>query len=119
MSSVSMGFSEHVDKDVEELDVGTWPPGHETGRIDVECGDRRIRVLRRLPVAVDDLGSGFVGSHPHQVEMASGIVPATPLSRKRPSEDVAEIPRLGNGEVLDEAEKVGAGVGKGPANVVL
>src|SRR4051794_9978232 len=57
---VTIGLVEDVDHDVEELHVRARPPRHMAGRVDVERGNRRVRVRPHAPVAMDDLDARLV-----------------------------------------------------------
>jgi hypothetical protein len=57
---------------------------------------------------------------PGKVGAARGlVVPPRQRLGKRPAEDLAEVPRLPDRQVLDQAEEVGPGGGQGTADVVL
>ena len=117
---VPVGLGEHVDHDVEQLHVRARPPRHVAGRVDVESRDRRVRVVPDAPVAVDDLGPRLVRGGPQVGEGLEVVVPPPGQSfGKRAPEDVAEVPGLGAGEVLDQTEEVRPGGGQRPADVVL
>ena len=81
-------------------------------------GDRRVRVVPRSPVAVDDLGARLIRSSPHEVEVAADRRTGA-VAGERASEHLAEVPGLGDRQVLDQAEEIGPGRGQRATSVIL
>ena len=54
MPCMPSSLGEHMDQDVEQFHVRAWPPGHVARHVDIEGRNRRVRVLPRSAVAVDD-----------------------------------------------------------------
>ena len=92
-------------------------------------------MLPHAPVTIDDLDARLVLGRPHvgqlppvvEERLELGIVralvgvvvpPRQPLGKRAP-EHLAEVPGLGDRQVLDQAEQIGAGRSQRPANVVL
>ena len=70
--------------------------------VDIEGDDGCVRVLPRSLVAVNDLASRFILCGPELVEVASGIVPPWPSSRKRAPKRLAEVPGFAGRKMLDQ-----------------
>ena len=120
MAGVPGGLGQHVHHDVEELHVRARPPRHVAGGVDGEGVDGRVRVRPHPPVPVDDLGPRLVLGRPHVgAERGLVIVPARHRLGERPAEDLAQVPGLRGGQVLDQAQQVGPGRGQRAADVVL
>lgn len=116
---VSGAFVEHVDHDVEELDVGSRPPRHVAGCVDVQGADRLVGVFRNPVVERDDLFAGLGFGGPVLVLPRTFLVSSGRGVGKRSVEDLAEVPGVGISPVLDQAQEVGAGRGQRSAQVVV
>src|SRR5437868_15379105 len=76
-------------------------------------------MLPHATVAVDDLLARLALRRPHVGATLGGVVPPGQGLRKRPVEDLAEIPRLPDRQVLDQAKEIGSSQGQGTADVAL
>ena len=119
-TGVTVRFGEDVDHHVEEHDVGARPPGDGGAGVDRQCGDGGVGVLASAVVVGEDLGAGLVFGDPEVVVVrVAGVGEARERVGVRPIEDLAEVARLRDRQVLDQAEQIRAGVGERPAYVVL
>lgn len=120
VADVAVTLGDHVDQDAVEGEFGVRGPGDAAHGVQGESVEGLVRVGAGPAVAVDDLLAGLLGGRPQVgVRFGGAGDPQRLGTGERPAEGLAEVDRLGTGEVLDQSQEVGAGRGQGAADVVL
>jgi DNA-binding MarR family transcriptional regulator/GNAT superfamily N-acetyltransferase len=121
VTGVPVGLGDHVHQDLVQCDLAAPlpPPGHVAEFVQGQRADRGVRVRPRPAVQPDDVAARLLGGGPHvRVGLGPFLQPRQRLA-ERLAEHFAEIPELHAGQVLDQAEQVGAGRHHRAADVVL
>ena len=121
VTGVPVGLGDHVHQDLVQRDLAAPlpPPRHVAGRVQGQRGDRGVRVRPRPAIEPGDVAARLLGGGPHvRVGLGAFLQPWQRLVEGL-AEHLAEIPELHAGQVLDQAEQVGAGRHHRAADVVL
>jgi hypothetical protein len=117
---VPVRLGHDMDHDVEQLDGWSGPPRHISRRLDRQRLDGRVCVLACPLVCGDDVRAGLALGDPHMIAIVKArVIESRGLLRVGTVEDRPEVPGLAQGQVLDQAEQVGARSSQWASDVVL
>ena len=121
MASVSLGLRDGVREDPVQGDAADlrWPPRHVADGVEREALDHLVGAGGHPLVEADDRAAGLGRRHPHVGRRLRVLGDPRQVLVEGVAERRAEVPPLDGGQVLHEAQQVGARRDERPADVVL
>lgn len=123
VTGMPVGLRDHVHEGPVQRQRGPRLPrssGHPADRVERKGPDRLVGVGPDPAVRLDDPLARLLGGRPH-VRVGLGVAgdPEPGRTGEGPPEGLSEVEHLGTGDVLHEAQEIGAGGGHGAADAVL